>query len=123
MNTFKILTLLVLVSFALGNEINITRTDSGNKYYQIVMKDPTEDTSKKLRLDIAFSTEVEIPNIRAFYAVCGTHDVGGSLTDNNRHPGFMISMICTRSAGCTPSASSFNDGLGKGKYLNMRIVS
>jgi len=122
MNYFKILTFLLLVSFALGVELNFTNTASASKYFQVVIKEPTADPSKKIRLDLAFSSETEIARFKAFYALCGTHDVGGSLTDNDNHPGFNILLLCTYGPSCTPSGYSHNNIIRPSKYLKPKKV-
>ena len=111
----KILIALLLVSLVAGQYYNISRTDASGSNQDIVFKDPTDDASNKLRLELSFKTVLSFDYNMGFSAICATHDAGTSLTDYDNHPACYISNLFGENAGCNPSQSAYLSFVMAGK--------
>ena len=80
--------------------VTVTATEHGN-IQEISFKNPTEDTSKHIRVEYSLTHTTGLPSDTQTLALCGTHDEGDTLMTNNGHPGFYISHSCDSFEGCS----------------------
>ena len=90
MSSLKILVSLLLLSYMVIGEMTISHSDSSGNINSITFKNPTEDTTMKIRAEISLTFTDDFSDSLAFYAHCGVHDVGASLSSVNGTTGFAI---------------------------------
>ena len=85
----QILISLFFIISAVVCDATLNRTDADGYSYVLAFKAPT-DSSKVLRIEANFRTNVSITQNSKFFSYCAAHDVGTVITTLTDPPAFEV---------------------------------